>query len=122
MIEGETHYDLLGVRPDATQDKIHRAYTNLLKEAQTIPDSPELRAFMQRAKVAYQVLSRPERRAAYHQQLAMKAPPQRKWEVPGDDRMHPALYMGCFTLIFGIPGLIVSGLFAWLTRKGRAAT
>lgn len=122
MIEGETHYELLGVKQSASQEEIHRAYTAMLKEAQTIPDSPELRAFMGRVKVSYQVLSRPESRAVYHQQMEMARPPQRKWEVPKDDRMHPALYIGCFTLVLGIPGFIITALYAWLTRNSREAT
>jgi len=122
MMEGETHYEILGIDQGATQDKIHRAYTALLKEAQTIPDSEGLRAFMARAKVAYQVLSHPESRAVYHEQMEMMEPPKRKWELEKEDRMHPALYMGIFAFLFGLPGLVLTGLYAWFTRKGRADT
>jgi DnaJ-class molecular chaperone len=90
-MEGETHYQILGIEPDANQDKIHRAYTDLLKEAQTIPDSEGLRAFMARAKVAHQVLSHPESRALYHEQMAMDQPEQRRWEVEGETKGDLAL-------------------------------
>jgi len=119
MQEAQTHYDILGISPEVNQDKIHRAYSSLLQQAQATPDSPEFRAFMARAKMAYQVLSRPESRAAYHHQMQMASPEQRKWAPPKDDQLHPALYMGLFALVLGFPGLVLSGLYAWLTRKGR---
>ncbi len=119
MIETESHYDVLGITADASQDKIHRAYTALLKQLQSQPDSSELRLYLSRAKLAYQVLSHPGSRAAYHQQMAMAGPPQRRWETPKEDKMHPAMYMGCFTLVLGLPGLLISGLYAWITRRSR---
>jgi hypothetical protein len=91
MQKTETHYEILGIEPDASQDKIHRAYTDLLKEAQTIPDSEGLRGFMARAKVAHQVLSHPESRALYHQQMEMDEPDHRRWEVEGETKGDPAL-------------------------------
>jgi curved DNA-binding protein CbpA len=121
MIEGDTHYDILGIPLDSNADKIHRAYTSLLKEAQTIPDSPEFRAYMAKARVAYQVLSRPESRAVYHKQMQMARPANRTWEAPKEDRLHPALYIGFFTFFLGLPGLVLTGLYAWFTRKNRAA-
>jgi curved DNA-binding protein CbpA len=113
----ESHYDVLGLSPEASQDKIHRAYSSLLREAQTIPDSPELRVFMARARLAYQVLSRPESRAVYHQQLAMAGPPVRTWAVPTEDKMHPAMYIGCATFLFGLPGLLLTALWAIFSRR-----
>ena len=119
MQETKTHYDILGISPEVNQDKIHRAYSSLLAEARTKPDSPEHRAFMAKAKMAYQVLSRPESRAAYHHELQMAAPELRKWNLPKDDQLHPALYMGFFAFLLGLPGLVMAGLYAWLTRKDR---
>jgi hypothetical protein len=93
----------------------------MLKDLQSQPDSPELRLHLARARLAYQVLSRRESRAAYHQQLEMSGPRQRRWEAPQEDRMHPALYIGLFTFLLGLPGLVFTGLYAFFTRKHRAA-
>jgi len=117
MAEGESHYDVLGITPDANQDKVHRAYTTLLKAFQSEPDSPELRAFLARAKVAYQVLSHPESRAAYHAQQEMSGPPKRTWAVPAEDTMHPAFWIGIATFFFGLPGLLIAALWAMFTRR-----
>ena len=116
-MQAESHYDVLGVSPDVSQDKIHRAYTQLLRTCQEEPDTPELRAFLSRAKIAYQVLSHPESRAAYHRQQEMEGPPKRTWVVPSEDKMHPAFWIGVMTLIFGIPGLVLSALWAMFTRR-----
>jgi curved DNA-binding protein CbpA len=86
-MQAESHYDVLGVSPDVNQDKIHRAYTELLRVLQSEPDSPELRTFLARAKLAYQVLSRPESRAAYHHEQRIDGPPQRKWD--SEERKEP---------------------------------
>ena len=96
-MQAESHYDVLGIPPGVSQDKIHRAYTQLLRVMQSEPDSPGLRAHLQRAKLAYQVLSHPESRAAYHREREMTGPPKRTWAVPTEDRMHPAFWIGIFT-------------------------
>jgi hypothetical protein len=67
--------------------------------------------------MAYQVLSHPESRAAYHRRLEMEGPPRRTWAVPSEDKMHPAFWIGVMTLIFGIPGLVLSALWAMFTRR-----
>jgi len=109
MIEGETHYEILGIEQDATPDKIHRAYTALLKEAQTIPDSEGLLAFMAKAKVAYQVLSHPESRTAYHRQMEMTEPQKRKWESASGQRdSDPAVATAIGVISFTTPiGLLI---------------
>jgi curved DNA-binding protein CbpA len=116
-MQAESHYDVLGVTPDVNQDKIHRAYTQLLRVLQAEPDSPELRAFLQRAKLAYQVLSHPESRAAYHREREMDGPPKRTWAVPSEDKLHPAMSMGFGALLFGLPGLLITALWAMFTRR-----
>jgi DnaJ-class molecular chaperone len=98
MQKTETHYEILGIEPDASQDKINRAYTELLKEAQGIPDSEGLRAFMARAKVAHQVLSHPESRAVYHQQMEMDGPPKRTWELEGEPRQRDPAVTTAFSV------------------------
>jgi curved DNA-binding protein CbpA len=116
-MQAESHYDVLGVPPNVSQDKIHRAYTQLLRVMQSEPDSPELRALLQRAKLAYQVLSHPESRAAYHREQEMTGPPKRTWAVPTEDRTHPIFWIGIFTFFFGLPGLVLSALWAMFTRR-----
>jgi DnaJ-class molecular chaperone len=116
-MQAESHYDILGVTPDVSQDKIHRAYTQLLRVLQSEPDTPELRAYLARAKVAYQVLSRPESRAAYHMQEEMDGPPKRTWAVPSEDKVHPAFWMGIGAFFFGLPGLLLTALWAVFTRR-----
>jgi DnaJ-class molecular chaperone len=116
-MQAESHYDILGVSPDVNQDKIHRAYTQLLRVLQSEPDTPETRSYLARAKLAYQVLSHPESRAAYHRQQEMDRPPTRTWAVQGEDRTHPALSIGFFTFLFGLPGLVITTLWAMFTRR-----
>jgi hypothetical protein len=81
------------------------------------PDTPELRSYLARANVAYQVLSHPESRAAYHLQEDIDGPPKRTWGVPSEDKLHPAFWIGIFTFLFGLPGLVLSALWAMFNRR-----
>ncbi|MDA8312109.1 MAG: molecular chaperone DnaJ [Actinomycetota bacterium] len=60
-------YELLGVRPDATEEEIKRAYRRRAREYH--PDAnggdPELEAKFKEISFAYEVLRDPERRARY---------------------------------------------------------
>src|SRR3989304_4168917 len=79
----ETHYDVLGVDPDATQDQIHRTYCSLLEKLQpTVDQDPEARARLPRIRVAYRVLSNPASRELYNQEQGLDEPPKRKWDLP----------------------------------------
>jgi curved DNA-binding protein CbpA len=103
-MQAESHYDVLGVTPDVSQDKIHRAYTQLLRVLQGEPDTPELRSYLARAKLAYQVLSHPESRAAYHRERSLNAPPQRKWDSEEQkEAKDPAVAAASWVTSIGTP-------------------
>lgn len=74
-----THYDVLGVSPDASQDRVHRAYVSLLSEFRATP-TPEMEGRVRRARIAYSVLSNPQSRALYNEGLKLPQAPQRRWE------------------------------------------
>lgn len=75
-----THYDVLGVDRRAGADQIHAAYrrvvrrlAHVLARTETIDDDDA--AELRRANEAREVLSDPERRAAYDRSLVRAAPP-----------------------------------------------
>ena len=61
------YYELLGVRRDATQDDLKRAYRQRARELHpdTNPDDPEAEAKFKEITRAYETLSDPERRRRY---------------------------------------------------------
>lgn len=75
----DTYYEVLGVSPDASQDRVHRAFSALLAEFRADP-TPEHEERVRRGRVAYKVLSDPQSRALYNAGLKLPEPPRRKWE------------------------------------------
>lgn len=69
-----THYDTLGVEPDATREQIVRAYRRFARTHH--PDMADQRAAAEfhAGTNAYQVLTDPEQRAAYDNSLLTPAP------------------------------------------------
>lgn len=61
------YYELLGIRRDATQDDVKRAYRKRARELHpdTNPDDPEAEAKFKEITRAYETLSDPERRRRY---------------------------------------------------------
>jgi molecular chaperone DnaJ len=61
------YYDLLGVSRDASQDEIKKAFRRLARDTHpdANPDDPEAEAKFRKIAEAYEVLSDPQRRAAY---------------------------------------------------------
>ena len=117
----ETHYDLLGVDPDSTQDQIQRAYFSLLAKLQpTLDQDPEARARMPRIRVAYRVLSDTASRELYNQEQGLDEPPKRRWDLPGDDPTPTSWYMGYIAMagmVFGPVGAIGVAVLALLRRR-----
>ena len=139
-----SHYDVLGVRPDATQDEIRRAYHALARRhhPDTRPDAEPTAAresglAMAAVNDAWEVLGDPVRRRAYdnarnsgHTRATTQAPPGTHEWVPfhegvddwededWDDDDRPPLVSGGFGLVVMVPVLLVVfavGLFFFST-------
>jgi curved DNA-binding protein CbpA len=75
------YYDVLGVRPEASQTEIHDAYVAALEEFR--PASGEDRRASERlatVRIAYNALKRPASRRAYNARLGLAQPPERRWK------------------------------------------
>lgn len=70
-----TLYQVLGVRPDATEEEIRRVYRRIAREnhPDAHPDEPEKIERFKAAAAAYEVLSDPAARAAYDRESRLAA-------------------------------------------------
>ena len=95
-----THYEVLGVRPDATEQEIRRAYRRLAllhhpdkQAAAGAAEAEQARLRMQSVNAAWAVLRDPARRRAYDAGLRAEtgpAPPPRAPRPPDEaDDVHP---------------------------------
>ena len=66
-MSGDTHYEVLGVGPDASGDEIRAAYRRLIRQVH--PDKGGSDALFRRVNEAYKTLSDAALRAAYDQEL-----------------------------------------------------
>ena len=75
MTDRQTHYEVLGVRTDATEDEVRKQFRQQARKyhPDLHPDRPEMHERFIRIKEAYEVLSDPSRRAAYELDLRQKA-------------------------------------------------
>jgi len=67
-----TLYELFKVAEDATQADITEAYNSIIEKANSLPQTDELTQKIQRIKVAYGILSDPEKRKKYDLDLSNK--------------------------------------------------
>jgi curved DNA-binding protein CbpA len=75
-----THYEVLGVAPQAPQSRIHDAYAAALRAFRdTFEDDPEAQEKLDRVRLAYKVIGNKENRAAYNAKLALEAPPEQRY-------------------------------------------
>jgi uncharacterized RDD family membrane protein YckC len=75
-----TYYELLGVAPDSSQEDIKKAYRELALTCHPdVNNSSKAQGLMRLLNEAYEVLSDPEKRAAYDLKIKLKGPePERK--------------------------------------------
>lgn len=67
-----TLYDLFKVKENATPDEIKEAYDKILKKADSLPQNEKIIEQTRRIKIAYGILSDPEKREKYDMDLATK--------------------------------------------------
>src|ERR671918_1219337 len=69
MATKRDYYEVLGVNKDAAEDDIKKAYRKLAMKyhPDRNPDNPKAEEHFKEAKEAYEVLSDPQKRAAYDQ-------------------------------------------------------
>lgn len=72
-MKGPTHYNTLGVPSDADPDAIKRAYRSLIRQVHTDVAGAVSQDAAARVIRAYEILSRPDSRAAYDREIAATA-------------------------------------------------
>lgn len=67
-----TLYEMFKVSENATQEEIKNAYDNIIKKSETLPQNEKIVEKIRRVKIAYGILSNPEKRKKYDEDLATK--------------------------------------------------
>ena len=115
-----TLYDLLQVRSDATTQDIRHAWRRLAQEHHPDRGASADGEAMTRINHAYEVLSDPDRRARYDQQLLAQRPPRRArwlqllqqragWVTAAAVAATVVLAAGAWTVLGPRPGGLLSG-------------
>lgn len=119
----QTYYDVLGVRPDAPQSRVHDAYVAALKYLrENYHEDPNAQAGLDRVRLAYKVIGNPEGRAAYNTTLNLEAPAQRKWKPYLEDEEESLRFWtdfastGIWFLVIGPWALLLRGVI-WLGSR-----
>ena len=68
----KTLYDLFKLTENATQEEIEDSYNKILKKADSLPQNEKIIEQIRRIKIAYGILSDPEKRKKYDLDLAAK--------------------------------------------------
>ncbi len=71
----KTLYDFLGVNPQANTEELKKAANALIKQYYPIKDNPNIAARIDKIKLVYNILSNPNKRAAYDSELAKRNKP-----------------------------------------------
>jgi hypothetical protein len=69
-VGGDSYYDILGLRPDASPQEVRSKYRSLIRRIHPDLDGPV--ALFRQVQEAYEVLSDPRRRAEYDRRLAAR--------------------------------------------------
>lgn len=67
-----TLYDLFKVKENATQEELKESYNKILEKANSLPQTDKVVEQVRRVKIAYGILSNPEKRKKYDLDLAAK--------------------------------------------------
>ena len=80
------YYDVLGVRPDASQTEIHEAYVAALERSRANTDrDAAAKERLAAVRRAYDALKKPANRRAYNSSLGLASPPGREWVYADDE-------------------------------------
>jgi len=121
-----THYEVMGVAPDAPQSKVHDAYVAALRAFRdNFETDPEAQARLDRVRLAYKVIGNRDNRAAYNATLALAAPPEQRYTPYLQEEEQSLEFWTGFAvtafwfLIFGWWAFLLRGII-WLGGKAVA--
>jgi curved DNA-binding protein CbpA len=127
-----THYEVLGVAPDAPQSKVHDAYAAALRAFRdNFEADPEAQARLDSVRLAYKVIGNRDNRAAYNAKLALGAPPEQRYTPYLQEEEQSLEFWTGFAvtafwfLFFGwwaflLRGIVWAGGKAWRFVTGRS--
>jgi curved DNA-binding protein CbpA len=76
-LESATHYDVLGIRPDASHREVVHAFSRLAEHySRESASNPSARETFQRVKLAYETLTKYESRLRYNIEHGFPDPPR----------------------------------------------
>jgi curved DNA-binding protein CbpA len=75
-MQGETHYDLLGLSPNASHSEVLKAFARVAAQLQQRSSDPTARERLQQVKDAYQILTSYDSRLRYNIERGLPDPPR----------------------------------------------
>jgi curved DNA-binding protein CbpA len=118
-MEDKTHYDVLGLRPNASHRQVVKAFAELAERYQKEASDPVARERFQQVKAAYQTLTNYESRLRYNIERGLPDPPkhgkhsQANGAVDGLVSLIPGNW---YIYAFGLVWLVLQ--VAWLFERG----